>query len=601
MRCFSQDGAGFQDYDFSRLTMAAEFREELVAAFVKRTAPGAGLTSINSTNGVFQLVRHFDRYLATLTWPPRKLAHMTVEHFDGFFDFRTTETLGAADDLAQLKLLLHGAVVSEALAARLASQMPARVRNEGSKQSYSRTEFRRITAAARADLRAAARRIRGNRELLAQARQSEAADSTGGLSARMRLLDYVDRYGDVPREPRLVGVRKGDTLPAKWVQKIGPVREIVSWLHLTIDEVGAGAVLLAAMTGENPNVIFKVPSAHHRADGYTGQTGTAIVDLLKPRRQRRAHMNLALSDVPDWISVPDQPERLSTRDELHTPFGLYVLLHELTARSRALVGGGRLLIGYAQTGGNGAGHGLRALNNTSVIKRQGEKWGLVADDLDEAGDPVPLPLRLELLRLTHIELYQRPVAHTEKTASTYMVRNRGNADEYRKVVAQALNDEADKARTRGRISTLTAEDLERAQVDPGKVAAELGLKEQTLKRMIAGELDTVMAACTDNLGGSHGPQGEPCQASFMLCLGCECARALPRHLPVQVLVHDRLSERREQIDALRWARRFAAPHAQLADLLAQHDATAVDDARSNATQADHTLVGRFLNRELDLR
>lgn len=75
----------------------------------------------------------------------------------------------------------------------------------------------------------------------------------------------------------------------------------------------------------------------------------------------------------------------------------------------------------------GAGHGLRALNDTPVIKRQGEKWGLVADDLDEEGNPVPLPLRLELLRLTHIELYQRPVAHTEKTASTYMVRNRGNA------------------------------------------------------------------------------------------------------------------------------------------------------------------------------
>ncbi|WP_405545721.1 hypothetical protein OG590_33050 [Streptomyces goshikiensis] len=575
-------------------------REELIGAFAKRTAPGEGLTSLLSTLGIYQVIRQFDRYLATLPWPPRAVSHLTAEQFDGFFEFRKTTTSGAAGDLGALKLLLLQAEgVSDALAGRLASQLPGRVTME-TKESYSRAEFQRITAAARADLRAAARRIRGNRELLARARRGEADANQDAV--RVRLLEFVDRHGTIPREARPNGATKGKLFPAAWVRRVAPVREIVSWLHLTLDEAGAGAVLLAAMTGENPQVIFKVPAVHHRADGYTGATGTAILDLVKPRRGGRAHMTLALSEVPDWISVPEQPEDLSARDELHTAFGLYVLLHELTARSRALVGGNRLLVGHATSGGRGTGHGLRAMENTETIKRKGEAWGLVEDKPDKNGRPVPLALRLDLLRLTHIELYQRPVAHTEKTAATaYLARNRGNVEEYRKVVAKTLANEVDKARSRGKVASLSAEQVARASTDPEQVAAELGLKPEILKRLIAGELDTVLAGCSDNRNGPHAPEGEACPASFMLCLGCECARALPRHLPVQVLVHDRLGERREHIDAPRWAKRFAGPHAQLGDLLDQHDETAVLDARRDATEADHALVERFLNRELDLR
>jgi hypothetical protein len=119
--------------------------------------------------------------------------------------------------------------------------------------------------------------------------------------------------------------------------------------------------------------------------------------------------------------------------------------------------------------------------------------------------------------------------------------------------------------------------------------------------MIAGELDTVMASCIDNTGGRYAQPGQPCTASFFMCLDCECARALPQHLPAQVLVHDNLSQRREQTDPLQWAERFALPHAQLTDLLGQHDETTIADARRDATDADRAVVNRFLRRELDLR
>ncbi|MGC5234458.1 hypothetical protein ACPXCL_17130 [Streptomyces albogriseolus] len=180
-------------------------------------------------------------------------------------------------------------------------------------------------------------------------------------------------------------------------------------------------------------------------------------------------------------------------------------------------------------------------------------------------------------------------------------RNRGNITEYRKVVAAALSDEVAKARARGTVAMMSAEDVQRARTDPEAVAAEQQLDVAVLKRLVARELDTILAACTDNRNGPHGPPGQPCPASFMLCLGCECARALPHHLPVQVLIHDRLVERRGQLDPLQWAERFAGPHAQLADLLEQDGEVAVSDARQGATDAERSLAERFLNRELDLR
>jgi len=604
VRCFSQDGEDRRDYDFSRLRMAPGLRDALLAAFVKRTAPGAGLTSLHSVNKVHSAVVRLDRYLATLAWPPTELAHLTAEHLDGFYESRKHIDNIRVDlgHLRQLLALTNG--VGYDVAARLAGPLPKQIPCRG-RQSYSRAELKRIAEASRADLRVAAARIRGNRELLRRLRIGEdVAHGDQSVARRLKLLDWADRFADVPRAAAPPpSATSPFPRPCTWVSRLGSVVEFVTALHLTISEAAAGAVLLAAMTGQNPETILKTPAVHHRADGYTGEKATAIVALRKPRRGRRAYMDLALSEIPDWISIPAKPEEITTRDELHTPFGLYLLLHELTARSRALVGSDRLLVGYCAAGGRGARQGLRPLIDAGLhVAQLGRTQGLLRDEADERGDPVPLPVRLDLLRLTFIELHQMPVAHTEQTAATsYLARNRGNVTEYRRVVADALSEEVAKARTRGTLAVMSARDVQRARTDPEAVATEQRLEVTVLKRVIARELDTVLAACTDNQNGPHGPPGQPCPASFMLCLGCECARALPHHLPVQVLIHDRLAERREQMDPLQWAGRFAGPHAQLADLLDQHDDVAVSDARQGATDTDRSLAERFLNRELDLQ
>ncbi|AVZ75559.1 hypothetical protein SLUN_28465 [Streptomyces lunaelactis] len=605
VRCYSQDGEDRVDFDVSALTIPEALREPLIAALVARTAPGAGLTSQHSFKKSHQALVAFDRYLMALEVVPQSAAEVAPGHFDGFYDHRKAEGIKtASNELADLRLLLlQTAGTSDALAGRLAGALPARHEGEPA-HSYSRTELKRIAQAARTSLRSAETRIRGNREVLETFRAGDLDVSADvHLRRRLQILDHLDRVGDVPRRMRKAG-GVISYAPETWVMSKGKLKDVVGWLYLTPEEIAAVAVLFGVMTGQNPEPILKMTAAHHRADGGVGP-GTAIVGLRKPRRQSRAYMDLALTEVPDWISIPEQPDQLPTRDILHTPFGLYVLIHDLTARARHFAGGNRLLVTYMSSGGGpGAakGRGWRPIRTDgALISSLGRVWNLPSDEVDKEGRPLPLrPLRLETLRMTYIELHQKPVAHTQRTATRYLVRNRGNINEYRTVVAQALTAEVAKARARSKITTMTAEQVAQAQENVEEAAAEMGLEPVVLKRMLAGELDTVLGACADNNNGSYNP-GEPCRASFLLCLDCECARALPWHLPLQIVVHDRLAERREQMGPLQWAERFAGPHAQLADLLDQADDTAVEDARRSAGPAEHKLADRLLNRELDIR
>jgi len=184
-------------------------------------------------------------------------------------------------------------------------------------------------------------------------------------------------------------------------------------------------------------------------------------------------------------------------------------------------------------------------------------------------------------------------------ASEYLGRDRGNLAVYQKLVAQVLADQVAEAKASAVMPVLTGAGLAGARVHPGQVAARFGVDVETLKRMLAADLDTVLGACTDHRGGPHAAPGEPCRASFMRCPDCPCARAAPQHLTVQVVAAGALETRRADLPPARWAQRFALPHAQLADLLSKHPAAAIERARAAAADTDRRLVERFLARELD--
>jgi hypothetical protein len=469
--------------------------------------------------------------------------------------------------------------------------------------NYSPGELRMILAAARTDVRRAARRIRGNRALLEQWRLGQVNPGGDRQSVRRgELLDFLDRHDDVPRYTR--GARQ----PQGWVERLGQVSELLCALHLTMKEAAAFTVLLASLTGQNLSTIVSAPAAHHRADGYAGGPATAIVELDKHRRGSRRHMDTPFTDLPPWVPVPAEvPAEVTDSGgiALNTPFGFYMLLVELAAVSRERLGSKRLLVWRTAVGAQGA--GLREDIDHNHVRTWAAAHDLPASaegagQIGESGPRPQLNITITRLRLSFAELSQKPVAHTEATlANAYLLRNRGNLAEYQQVVAKVLDREVAKARSRGAIGSLDERDLAAARNNPAAIAAKHSMDPRALRQLLAGELDTVMAGCVNNTASPHSAAGQPCRASFMLCLGCPCARATPRHLPTQVLVRDALEQRRLAMTPLRWAERFALTHAQLSDLLDQAGPAAVDDARRGATATEHALVQRFLDQELDLR
>jgi hypothetical protein len=578
-----------QVFDFSTWPVTAELQLALARAFAFRTRPGGPIRAAATAGSGFRLLRAFARHLAASGRPPRNPSDLVPAHLRSWVMARSDHK-GLSAGLAALKCFLRRIPgITAEFAACLAERNPPPPPSMVS--SYSRDELARILAAARRDVRQAAQRIRTGRALLGRWRAGELGEEPRDVLRRGRLLDLIDRDADVPRYR--------NAQPVNWVKAIGPLDEHFAMLHLTVDDIAAFVVLLVGLTGQNRATILHAPAGHHRADGYAGGPATAVVELDKPRRGRHRHMDFALVDLPDWVPTPTDPGE-QTRDDLRTPFGAYMLLHDLAGPARQRMGSDKLIAWWACRGG-GVGQGFRTGLTAVHVAKWTRRHSLLADPPADGSPPAPLQVTLQRLRLTFNELHQRPVAHTEQTlANEYLARNRGNLGEYQRVVAAALAQEVAKAKTHATIRALSAAEVAEAREHPARVAARHGMDAATLQRLLTGQLDTVLGGCIDNTGGPHNP-GQPCRASFMLCLGCPCARATPQHLPAQVLVHDELAARRAAMTPLRWTQRFAGPHAQLADLLDRAGLTAVADARTAITAADRALVDRFLRRELDLQ
>jgi hypothetical protein len=595
VRVLPEDGSPPADIDLTTLPVARELREWLAVAVCGATGPSGPRRSVPSALDTLSILKRFTRYLSTLQRPPTRPDQLRKAHVDGFI---LAGGKSLHRDLGSLRSILRHAPEPpvEFWSRLVQATVP---KSDDAMTSYTEAEFRRITTTARTQLRAAARRIRDSRDLLERWRAGAIERGDRDRWEQGWILDHVDRHGDVPRDPQS---RRGIEVPAI-VRRHGGPTAAMARLHLTYVEAAAAAVLLICLTGQNLGVLDAATTRHHRPDAHAGRQPTAVIDLVKPRRgSHRAAMTVPLQDVAVGAADP-AGDGTPTRDDLATPFGVYTLLIELARDTRRWLGTDRLIAGYSSTGKNG--RGFRA----GVLKAALRLWSLRAQlrcdppaDPDEAAaDPSLLLVDARRLRLTWLEAHQRPVAHTERTlANEYLARNRGNIVEYQRIVADVLQQQVDRARASRPIPVLSADEVRRAATDPEPVAAAHGLTMDTLRDLIAGRLDTVLAGCADNLNSPYAQPGTPCTASFLLCLSCPCARATPAHLPVQVLVLDALLARQQQMTPLAWAQRFGKAVAQLTDLLETYGPAARDDARQAATAADHDLVDRFLNRGLDL-
>ncbi|MFB6580546.1 hypothetical protein ACFCYC_24610 [Streptomyces sp. NPDC056402] len=591
VRFFPERGGPAVDYDFAVFPVARELVVWMATAFAGSTAPAGRRRTTSSATSAFGLLRRFAQHLASLNRPPVSPAQLRAAHLESFMLARLG-TPNLNRELPTLRSVLRFAPdgAGQDFLARLARK--GLERNSTPAASYTTAEFDRVTTVARTQLRRAADRIFAGRELLASWRAGRIdREAEPRAWKHGELLDHVDRQGDVPRKDTRWGRQ-----PDHSIRPFG-AGQLMADLHLTYSDVGAAGVLLLCLTGQNYSTISTASATHHRADGHTGATATAVVDLVKPRRGRdRAHMPTAFSGT-----APGGPGASPHRQhDLHTPFGVYALLVDLAGPARAHIGTDQLLVFHCSNGVD-RGRGFRTGMPKSILAIWGRDADLRTDALGEDGLPMQLVVDSRRLRMSWLERHQQPVAHTERTlANEYLARNRGNLADYQKVVAAVLDDQLASARAAQVMRVLTAAEVAEARHAPESVARRHGLDPATLKKLLAGELDTVLGGCTDHLASPHTPAGEPCRASFLLCLSCPCARATPSHLPVLVAVHEGLEARKQEMTPLRWAERFAGPVAQLADLLTAFPTAMIATTRAELTAEQRALAERFLTRGLDL-
>ncbi len=584
VRVFPEDGGAYVDYDFAVLPVALDLQLAFAEAFARLTAPDGPYRAASTAKGRFAALRRFALRLAATSHPPHRPQELSPAHLAEL-------RLAKPRDYSEISGLLRAVSgVTPGFAGALLEVNPRR--QSSTLASYTNAEWRAIMSAARGQLRDARSRIRSGWDLLARWRAGEFLEGTFEW-IHGQVLDHVAKTGDVPRRPG------GKQL--YWCDRQGGAKRFVSELHLTVNDMIAGMVLLVGLTGHNHAGVNNLTVNHHRADAddTTSTTRVAIVDMLKPRRGRRKrYMTVPLCDVPGWLSLG--MERAGA-DDLSSPFGVFDSLCELTAGSRDITGSNRLFIARAVRGG-GRRHWVLGVPHGGTAKVWARDSGLrTGGEAGTApGEGETLSVTWPRLRLTFVQHHQRGVAHSDRVmAEQYLVRDRGNIDEYRKIVADTLAEQDRRAREFGVVRSLGDVELAQARRDPRWAAGVLGIDVETVKVLLAGILDTALAACVDEEHSPYTPQEQPCRASFLLCLGCPNARATPTHLPVQALAHQKILELRDSVPPERWARRFGLAEAQLCNLLAQFSSVRIEAALGAATETDRDVVGRLLAGQLE--
>lgn len=599
-----ENGCRSKVFDFTPLPLPAQLRVWMAGRFADVTGPRGGAKRLDSASDYFKTLTKLAAVLSSTEPVPRAPQEITPAHIAAF---RLALTPASHNHkIITLRVLtrrdqeLPPETRQAIREGRLPRRSPANI------AAYHDDELRQILVAARADIRQARDRIRAGRLLLARYRRGELAP--GSHDDRVgEALDLFDRTGDFPRFPG------GGMRPL--VKQLGGVGALGPMLCLTLAEAVAFALLLVHMTAENYGTVTDWPATHFRPDGGLADPSVALLEEVKPRRgPSREHMVTAVEDLPAGLAEVLDAGAVQERRLFRSPLLVYLLLLDLGSLGRRHAGADCAFC-YVGTGRSrrwgwdlkssyvGDWAELRGFPRPPALGRHqrtpdnpaSEESALTASD----GRPYVLVQRL---RQTAIERRRHPVAQSRSTMNDhYLRRSPRVVQESGEIVREALAREVAKARQAQTVPVFATDFLDRADSDPEAAAAEMGVGVDVLKRIVTREQDTVLASCVDHHDSPHTQPGSPCDASFLACLSCRNARALPHHLPVQVSVHDRLAALRANLPPQIWDHRYGQPFARLSDLLGHYGPEERDDARERLSVADRLLVDDLMNGGLDLR
>ncbi len=583
-------------YDLSGLGGPVVLRERLADAFAAQAGYGGSWNSPSTCKGSFYLLKAFCDFLATIDPPLTSFEELRGGHWNDFQLFLRTERNQGPEALGGTLTVVR------TLLCRV-DEIPAATRGHidrwwrtphdeqaGELRVLTAAEFDRVRAAARRHALLARCRILDGWALLERWRRDPSALTVPDRRLAA-VLDHLARNGDVRRSRKAYVVAPGGApmhLRHSTITAVGGVRKVTGMLFPNKADLVALAVLFVCEAGFNRSVIETLPARHNRPDGAVGDIEVRTVATDKPRRGARRHSTHSFVDGVDVNALS------AYRLALDLTAGAHRVLDRLGHPTD------RLLVHWS---GQRNQAGLRLQVGLPLAESEivwAEDVGLRTDP-DDNGEILALRATLPELRRSFQVLGRRPAQNTLRThVRSYLARSGVARDEARHTITAGLTDALAATRAVTLARVLSQADVDEARSNPAAVAGRFGVSEATLERVLSRRADTVLAGCTDFHHSPHAPAGEACPASFLACLACPNALATPGHLPVQVAVHDALTEIASAVDEHTWAARYAPHLARLTDLLTSHTTpTERDDARDQLTPAEADHIRRLLTRNLD--
>jgi hypothetical protein len=543
------------------------WRPAVVATLRTALGPTGGIRTASSAKAFVRSIREAMQAVANLANPPIEPRALTVAHLQSMFEQR--RSTGMREVYAWRGIARFGQFLSVAPLRDQVSQeaidytcRPVGSLNPVGKAGYSDGEFARVLVAARTDVAAIRDRIR-SAEALISARDpstSLASDTSGGEHSAT--LSVMAQTGAVPR----LNVQATAFHLAR--------RELASELFLTLPDLAPLLVLLVALTGRNIETIKELPHEHRVLE-------SRAVEVRVIKRRRRSG---GWFDTATWEIGP--PGR-----ELYYPGGLYLLLHELTSRSRGFSKSASIWSIWRNghtTGARGIEEHFdpfaRALTATSVrFVKWRDRHRLVTDAVDGA-EAVPLELNGNRIKTSaDVRRTKQLGGHLPSAARTNTVpvlfRNYLSGDPTTRewahqVITTAVSD-----------AEASALDAHRRALD----AAGGSLQVRPGRPMIDGSdsdpnstntpTETAWSGCLDER--AHPVTGRACRASFLDCFHCGNCVITPDHLPRLLGLLDELAVRRGQLSDTDWWTRYGPAWAAIRhDVLTKFSRSEINAAAS---------------------
>ncbi|KPI21714.1 hypothetical protein OV450_7611 [Actinobacteria bacterium OV450] len=347
--------------------------------------------------------------------------------------------------------------------------------------------------------------------------------------------------------------------------------ELASHLFLTWKDLAPLMVLLALTTERNSETIKELPARHRILED-------RAVELVVTKRRR---------GTKRWFETVTW--EIGPKDRwLHTPGGLYLLLLELTARSRGFCGSSAAMCFWRNGPRDVKGKGehfapfVTNLGRSSSVKFS--DWAanrtkpLLADPMPapkvKGAEPLkgaipagPVPLQVTLNKIkTSVDARRTkqlgghlPSSAKSNTAqvlfANYLKPDEATREWAEEVITDALADAEQAAWDAHAVAV--GRRGEPTVIPDGESPQELeeaGLAPQIARELADGHLDTAWTACEDQ--ERHPESGAPCGDSFLACFHCGNCLVTRTHLPKLLALMAALGAMRERMSEEAWWKRY---------------------------------------------